>query len=164
MKRTLTVLACAFVFALAFVTTGCPRNADGSPKVTDAQIRTGARVTRAVAAGFKQELAADVQSGDLKQEAYDALAPIADEVFANADGVANDSRNFDSLTRGDRRRLIVDYAGKLNESAIRLNSAGALHIKSAKAQAHFNTATRGIRQGLTLANVIIEALPPEPAQ
>lgn len=162
MRKLLQVLAVVFVLALMLGATGCPKNENGTPKVTDAQIRTGARVTRAAAQGFKQELQADMQSGDLKQEAYDALAPIVGEVFTNADGVANDSRNFDNLSSYDRRKLIVEYAGALNNSLIRLNAAGALHIKSEKARAHFNTATRGIRQGLTVANIVIEALPPEP--
>lgn len=167
MRKTLTLLALVGLSALAFITTGCPKNADGTPKVkiqvTDAQIRGGARVVKTAADEYARKLDADVQRGTMEVADRDALKPIVEEVASLSHGVATDSRNFDTLTKAERRALIVDYIDALNRSAIRLNDVGALHIKNEKSRAAFNRVTGDIESGVSLARVVLAALPPEPA-
>jgi hypothetical protein len=166
-KRTLTMLALAGLAALAFVTTGCPENADGTPRVTDAQIRGGARGVKTAADEFGRELAAEVESGELAAASRDAVQPFVDEVVKLSRGVAEDTRDLDSLTSAERRQLIVDYAGALNNSLVKLNAAGALHLKSETAKRHFAVVTGAVRRGISAANILLAVLPqptPTPAR
>lgn len=152
---TLLALACMLT-----VTTACPRQRDGTPRVTDEQIRGGARVVKTAAEEFGRELKAEVESGELSAEADAALQPFLGEIVTLSTKVTDDQRNFDQLTQPERRQLLVDYVAALNDSAVRLDSAGALHLKSEAARKKFATATSNIRRGLSLARVVLAALPP----
>lgn len=163
MRNTLLVIALVALAALPFVTTGCPKNEDGTPKVTNEQIKAGARVTNAVASEFGKELDAEVAAGELKAEQADAVRPFVTEIETLSTKLASDPRNFDTLTRAERRQLIVDYVRDLTATASRLDAAGALHLKSEKARNRFQTTSRRVRQSIAIANVILAALPPETA-
>jgi hypothetical protein len=168
MRKLLTAFACAAVFVLALVTTGCP-SSSGSPQkvlkiqVTDGQIRSGARVVKTAAEEYARRLDTDVQRGIMDAADRDALKPIVDEVTSLSNGIATDSRNFDTLTKAERRALIVDYIDAMNRSAQRLNDAGALHIKNEKSLAAFNRITGVIDDGVFAARIVLAALPPDQA-
>lgn len=153
----LTLLALTSALIL---TTACPRNRDGTPAVTGTQIKSGARVVQTAAEEFGKELSAEVRDGTLSAEANDAVQPVLGEVVALSGRLADDRRDFDQLTTAARRQLLTDYIAELNDSAVRLNEAGALHLKSEKARKRFDEVTDNIRRGLSLARVVLAALPP----
>lgn len=155
-----TVLALLALTSALFLTTACPRQQDGTPKVTGEQIRGGARVVKTAAEEFGRELAAEVEAGTLSEADGAAVQPIVTEIKNLSAKLADDPRNFDSMATTERRQLVVDYVSALNDSAVRLNEAGALHLKSEGARKHFDQATNNIRRGLSLARIVLAAFPP----
>jgi hypothetical protein len=129
---------------------------------SDADIKAGARVSAQAAREFVKEVDSEVQSGDLDSATAESVKPAMNEIAAAADKVAEDQRDFNTLTSADKRHIVEDYLSYVTSRADGVEAA--LHIKSGQRKAKLEKIFGDIRHGISIAHIVESALPPPTPQ
>lgn len=125
---------------------------------SNADIKAGARATAAASRELVKEIDAEVKSGEFDAATAASIEPTVIELADYADKVANDERDFNTLTATEQRQLVEDYLAFTTARADSIEAA--LHIKNGQSKAQLERIFQYIQRGLSVARVVEAALPP----
>lgn len=126
----------------------------------DPNIRSVGRGVETGAVEFKREFADMRAKGEISPETADKFAISLDEIEATAHDMTL-LVNWESMSKSEKRRTVLIYIDHFILSAVRLDEAGVLGFKSARARNRVEQFKTDFRRGLSALRVIEASLPPE---
>lgn len=126
-------------------------------------VRAVARGMEALGREGRAEFAQMQLDGDASPEDAAAVAPFFDEMERAGQSFAGRLTTWDTMTKRERRKVIVEEAAEVEQIMGRLESRGALKFKTEEARKKFDERRKYARRGLAVLRVVLETLPDEPA-
>jgi hypothetical protein len=123
-------------------------------------IRAVGRGFEAGAVEVQREVRDMERAGEIEPEAAVKINVALDEIESNGHNLSL-FVNFESLSRAEKRRTVVEQIKLFQASVNRLDDAGVLGLKSAKARKRVDSFKRNFQRGLGALRIIEAAIPTE---
>ena len=139
--------ALALTLTFAVLTMACDPNVPGTGRIIE---------TSAIEA--QKEFRAMQKAGEIESATADEIIAALYEFESQGHSLSLNI-NYNALTKQGKRELLKHNLELFSASLGRLNDAGVLGLKSAKAQRRFNEVKRSIDRGISTLNVVLASLP-----